>query len=535
MAKTAIIYARVSTPGQAEEDLPVESQLATCRRKAAEMDAVVLREFIDAGISGRTDDRPAFRDALAFCKVNQVDHFICWNTSRFARNHIDAGWHKLQIGKHGTTMAYSGMSLDSSTKEGWMMESILEVVDEYYSRQISADTSRSMMKNAQDGFFNGGGTPFGYEAIAVGKRRRLAIVEHEAVIVRGIFAEVVAGHGVISIANRLRELGCTRRGAPWSKNTINNLLRNWVMCGYVVFNRRAHNTKTTRPESDWVKVRSFPAIIDEEQFMIVQSTLTSRAPARGRGSPKSTHFFTGMVKCGECGAAMMIQTATGRSKLYEYYNCGSSMRAIGCGPRRISADAFDTWMADYILTQVMSIENLRLIAGDIEREAGQWAKQRVRRREAFVSELRGIEGRRKRIYNLLETQDRDALNLKDIKPRLMELNDRALTIERSLTALELEEPQSAVRISDLVELQEFVRDVVLSSNNPTKIREFFAGFVSEIVLTGTDARINYRKDRLVTANVTSTVRSENGWLPDRVLRSTASLVVILPDRFRRAA
>lgn len=51
------------------------------------------------------------------------------------------------------------------TDSGWMMESMLEIFDEHYSRQISADTLRSMSKIERGGYFNGGRVPYGYTAV----------------------------------------------------------------------------------------------------------------------------------------------------------------------------------------------------------------------------------------------------------------------------------------------------------------------------------------------------------------------------------
>jgi DNA invertase Pin-like site-specific DNA recombinase len=536
MEKTAIIYARVSTVGQADGELPVESQLEVCRRKAKELDAVVLREFVDAGISARTDDRAAFQEAVAFCRVNSVNYFICWNTARFARNRIDAPWHKVQLKKHGTDMAYVGLTLDTSTKEGWMMEGMLEIIDEYYSRQVSDDTIRSMLKNARDGFYNGGGVPFGYTVAQEGKRRRLIILDNEAEIVRQIFDRYLAGAGAKSIACWMNQRGMLRRGARWSKTTITAMLKNQVYIGYIVFNRRDRHAKRMRPESEWIRTKSHAEIIDEEVFMKTQNLIDSRSPKEGHGSHKSTHLFTGMLKCGACGKTMMIETATGRSRSYSYYNCSGNIKGLGCRARRIPSGEFDEWLAEYIVSQIMSIENLRSIARDIERESGEWAKERERRRGAFVAELRDVEARRRRLYNLLETTDKDSFNLGDLKPRLMDLNSRTRAIESSLTELELQEPPE-VKASDieLLALQDFVRDVVLQSNNPQKIREFLGTFIEAIVVTGSEARICYRKDRLVTANATETVHSEKGWLPGRGLLRTGTIIALLPDRFRRAA
>jgi predicted site-specific integrase-resolvase len=47
-----VIYARVSTKRQADDGLPVESQVAHCREKAAALKADVARVFIDGGLSG---------------------------------------------------------------------------------------------------------------------------------------------------------------------------------------------------------------------------------------------------------------------------------------------------------------------------------------------------------------------------------------------------------------------------------------------------------------------------------------------------
>jgi len=82
---TAIIYTRVSTARQADDGLPIESQIEQGYKKAAALDADVVRVFTDAGISGRTDERPSFREAVRYCKAYSVEYFICWSTLSKAR------------------------------------------------------------------------------------------------------------------------------------------------------------------------------------------------------------------------------------------------------------------------------------------------------------------------------------------------------------------------------------------------------------------------------------------------------------------
>ena len=75
----AVIYARVSTSRQADDGVPVESQIDQCRAKALALGASVLEVFRDDGISGRTSQRPAFLAAMDYCELNRVDYFVCWS------------------------------------------------------------------------------------------------------------------------------------------------------------------------------------------------------------------------------------------------------------------------------------------------------------------------------------------------------------------------------------------------------------------------------------------------------------------------
>lgn len=197
MTLTAIIYARVSTPGQAEEGVSLDSQVERGQQMAIELGAVVKKVFRDEGISGRTDQRPAFQDAVAYCKAFEIDYFIVWSTSRFARNKIDAALYKRSIRAGGTKIAYISQSISADSDEGWLMEGFLELMDEHVSRQIRKDTVAAMIKNARGGFFNGGRPPFGYKVVSVGHRKKLEIDLAEAAIAREIFRRYVGGLGTL--------------------------------------------------------------------------------------------------------------------------------------------------------------------------------------------------------------------------------------------------------------------------------------------------------------------------------------------------
>lgn len=51
---------------------------------------VILHEYIDRHISGKTDDRPEFQQMIADAGKGMFDYVICWKTDRIARSRYDS-------------------------------------------------------------------------------------------------------------------------------------------------------------------------------------------------------------------------------------------------------------------------------------------------------------------------------------------------------------------------------------------------------------------------------------------------------------
>src|SRR5262252_2745050 len=76
----AAIYARVSTIDQEPEN-----QLAELRRyvEARGWQAV---EYVDKGVSGAKDRRPALDELVATARRRKIDVVVCWRLDRLGRN-----------------------------------------------------------------------------------------------------------------------------------------------------------------------------------------------------------------------------------------------------------------------------------------------------------------------------------------------------------------------------------------------------------------------------------------------------------------
>src|SRR5688572_8078363 len=76
----AAIYARVSTSEQEPEN-----QLQELRRYV-EARAWTGTEFVDRGVSGAKDKRPALDTLLKHAKRRNFDVLVCWRLDRLGRN-----------------------------------------------------------------------------------------------------------------------------------------------------------------------------------------------------------------------------------------------------------------------------------------------------------------------------------------------------------------------------------------------------------------------------------------------------------------
>lgn len=534
--KTAIIYARVSTGRQAEEGVSVESQISSAHKKADQLEASVVKVFTDEGISGRTSRRPAFQDAIAYCAAFGIDYLIVWSSSRFARNKIDAASYKKGLEKSGTRLIYCTADIDPKTDEGWLLDSMFEMMDEHYSRIVSKDTRGHMMKNASNGHWNGGAVPLGYTPIADGNRKRLAVDEVEAEIVRKIFRLYIGGSGTKTIALQMNAQGLLRRGVRWTSASIGLLLKNHVYIGFIVFNRRNHVERLTRPREDWIMTRSHEPLVLEEDFIRVQETMARRTPSGGHGHPASELMFTGLMECGRCGKSLKSERATGRSQIYHYYNCQGATKGTGCIPYRIPAPAFDAWLKAQILELVFTPGNIADIAEEMWQTRGQWVKDRALRRKVLVTEVRDIESRRDRLFEIMELHGQNAPNLGDLTSRLRAHKDRLADLGEVLQRLEEESPPAADLGQDtMTEAAATLRAVIEANEDPKKLRTFFQTFIERIIVNRGEILLRYRPDRLVSSRRSDSVHSTVKWLPGHSKVRTIEVRMAIPDTVKRAA
>ena len=246
-----VVYARYSYQGQSETS--IEGQLEVCRKYAEQNNFHIIYEYIDRGISGRTDHRPAFQQMISDSSKRNFSAILVYQLDRFARDRYANAIYKQHLKKNGVKVI-SAMEPISDDASGVLIEAVLEGMGEYYSIELAQKIRRGQKICIENGTTLGGQTPLGYKI----ENKRYIINTDTAPVVRKIYEMYLANATMAEIIRYLNGQGIrTQKGNEYNKNSIRRILTNRKYIGCVSYNGEEYKNKV-------------PAIVDEDTFNRVQ-------------------------------------------------------------------------------------------------------------------------------------------------------------------------------------------------------------------------------------------------------------------------
>jgi site-specific DNA recombinase len=319
--KTALVYLRVSTARQAEkggesEGYSIPAQRDACTRKAAELGASNLEEFIDAGASARSADRPALQAMLERLKKKDVDYVIVHKVDRLARDRADDVMIALAIHNAGAKLISVTEAVDA-TPAGTLLHGIMAAISEFYSNNLSMEAKKGLHEKARRG-----GTPayapLGYLNATTrtdGHEVKTVIIDEDrAEHIRWAFESyATAQWSIAELTDELERRGLKSRptrkyvGSPLTRSEVHRLLTN------IYYTRKV-------PYGGFVYDGKHDALVDEQTFAEVQTVLGSRRLAGDRAW-KRQQYLKGSVYCGRCGERLGYGHSRGHGGEYPYFFC----------------------------------------------------------------------------------------------------------------------------------------------------------------------------------------------------------------------
>jgi len=226
-----VAYLRVSTEDQAREGFSIQAQRTRIRAYCAAKGYAFVREFVDDGFSGRTTNRPGFRDLLGAIRdglvvdgvPTRIAAVVVAKFDRLNRNLYDFLATQREMQREDVHFASVDETVDTRGPFGRFFVQIIAAFAELESGIIGERVRHGMRQKALEGGFNGMSAPFGYDVRDGG----LVVLEAEAAVVRRIVAWKRAGRSFAWITATLNAQGVpTKKAKRWTKRQVFRIVHN---------------------------------------------------------------------------------------------------------------------------------------------------------------------------------------------------------------------------------------------------------------------------------------------------------------------
>ncbi|GAB3990722.1 hypothetical protein GCM10028771_07970 [Nocardioides marmoraquaticus] len=446
----ALIYLRVSTARQATkngeaEGYSIPAQREACRRKAVELGATVIDEYIDAGASARSADRRSLQAMLERVQAGDIAYVIVHKVDRLARSRIDDAQIATVFHLAGTTLVSVSEQIDNSPS-GALLHGIMATIAEHYSNNLSYEAKKGMAEKVRRGGTNGV-APLGY--LNVTKRvdgievRTIELDPDRASNVRWAYKQYATGNWSINaLCEALDERGFRTRttrkivGKPLSRAQLHRMLTNPYYKGQLVFN-------------GMIYPGGHEPLVSDVLWQEVQDVLSGRRIAGDR-SWRHTHYLKGALKCGRCKGRIGFATSRGKGGSYEYFFCiDRHTGRSACDLPYLPVEEVEVEVARQWIAVRFSDEQIV--------EFSQRARNDLHRSTEAGSRL--IADQRRRVADLERQQQKlmdaflaDAMSVQVLKARQIEVESQLADAHRLLASAQTSGEAVSARLEQVLDL-----------------------------------------------------------------------------------
>lgn len=306
---------RRSTRDMQEYSIPIQREEAY--GFAAKFGIEIIHEEEDRD-SGVTAERPGFQRLMNDWVQNpdsaDFDYILVKDDSRWGRfqKQDEAGHYEYLCNENGIQVIYfsEGFPMEGEGIEmlTGLQRTVKREMASEFSRKLSRDVFRGMLKISSEGYSVGGTAPYGFNRVLLDEKKQQIKVlkrgEHKGLAndrirftpandektkaVQDIFSWFVeenkSPEAIASILNK--DSIPAPNGKEWNKNKVQNILTNEAYLGTRLYNKTSNKLKKghrKNPRSEWVICpNAFPALVQTEYFAKAQELLYWLLPSRHR-------------------------------------------------------------------------------------------------------------------------------------------------------------------------------------------------------------------------------------------------------------
>ncbi len=513
----AVIYARFSSNNQREES--IDAQLRACEEYASRNGYIVVNKYCDSAKSGTSADREQFQKMISDSEENNFQFVIVHKLDRFSRDKYDSVYYKRKLKNNGIRVI-SALENLSDDPESIMLESVLEGMSQYYSANLAREVMKGLKENAYQCKHTGGIAPLGY---SIDKDTLKYIInEEEAKIVRTIFTMYNNCCGYSEILTHLNSLGYkTKVNKPFSKSSINTILKNEKYRGVYIYNRKKEFdfNRKRRPkekaESEVIRIENgMPRIINDDTFYKANHLMSKNKLRSGSYNGKHNYLLSGLIECGKCGSSICGNSRTGgkTKSMYTSYRCSSkvSKKDITCTCKEIRKDYIEHFVLDELSSILFTNDNIQ----ELIKLINDYNKQNIAITEKDITKNKArLNDINNEIGNLLKLVTTKNIPYETVEKAIQELEASKVHINEKIATLEKEMNIEPINIEKLESLITSSKDFILTKNI-SECRKYIDSYINKVLVYTNKVEIIFNISTINTetneaSKLTSTITRED--------------------------
>ncbi len=484
---TFVIYARKSSESEDRQVLSIDSQIHELRAIAAR-ERVHVTEVLTETKSAKAPGRPVFGDLMRRVNRGEVAGILSWKMDRLSRNPLDSGV-ILQAQADGKLRS---IITSDGVKTGASNDRLMGTFELAFATKFIDDLRENTKRGLRERLARGWTTnvpPIGYMNDVV--KKTIVTDPKRFTLVRGMWDLLLSGakrpEQIRTIAND--DWGLTTRkfkrmgGKPLGRTTVYSIFANPFYTGIIPLKDGRRLPGKHEP------------MITHEEFERAQRMLGRP----GRHRPVHKEFaFTGLFKCGNCGATITAEEHFKPSgRRYVYYHCSRHRTTVEkCREPAIPESELVAQLSRQFgrlsipapVLEWLKRKTAQVLTTDSERQ------QTVR--ETLSEAVRSVEREQS---NLLSLQLRDLVPVDVYASKSRELEARRQSLQDRLAGVDRNNDDLSRRLAELLEFSSGMRQL-FTNGGGVQQRVILEAAGSNYVLKGRKVSFHLEKPLALVAD-----------------------------------
>ncbi|WP_439883564.1 recombinase family protein [Pontibacter sp. MBLB2868] len=308
----AVIYTRVSTKEQAENNQSLTVQKKVCEEFAKSKSFRIVEYFGGTHESAKNDERAQFQQMLKYARSKKVANIIIYSIDRFSRSGPEAVKIMEDLRKVGIYVWPVMQQIDPKSNSGALHQLFLLGFSHFDNQERRDKTMAGTKERLEQGYWVTK-APLGFSHTRKNGEQHIVVNDTGRLIQKAFLMKANEGLSNVQIVERLRKLGL-----KIYKQKLSEIFSNVFYCGLISHQMLGDKIVQGKQET----------LISQDIFLKVNSLQSKNNSGYKHKQTDEALPLKRFVKCAKCGTTMTGYEVKSKGK--HYYKCNKK----GCGSNK---------------------------------------------------------------------------------------------------------------------------------------------------------------------------------------------------------